>query len=94
MNVLHVIADMDPVKGGVCQAVRTIITGLAEQGIHSEVASLDAPIAGFLTEDSVTVHALGPGKGPWQYSSHLLPWLRNNLRRFDKVLVHGLWCCF
>jgi len=91
MNVLHVIADMDPVKGGVCQAVRTIIIGLAEQGVHSEVVSLDSPIADFLAEDTTRVHALGPGKGPWQYNAHLLPWLRNNLSRFDKVLVHGLW---
>ena len=91
MNLLHVIADMDPVKGGVCQAVRTIIVGLAEQGVHSEVVSLDSPMASFLTQDTVKIHALGPGKGPWQYSSRLLPWLQNNLSRFDKILVHGLW---
>ena len=91
MNVLHVIADMDPVKGGVCQAVRTIIVGLAEQGVHSEVVSLDLPTANFLTRDTAKVHALGPGKGPWRYSSQLLPWLQNNLSRFDKILVHGLW---
>ena len=91
MNVLHVIADMDPVKGGVCQAVRTIIVGLAEQGVHSEVVSLDLPTASFLTQDTIKIHALGPGKGPWQYSSRLLPWLQNNLSRFDKILVHGLW---
>jgi len=91
MNILHVIADMDPVKGGVCQAVRTMIVGLAEQGVHSEVVSLDLPTASFLTQDTAKIHALGPGKGPWQYSSELLPWLLNNLSRFDTILVHGLW---
>jgi glycosyltransferase involved in cell wall biosynthesis len=91
MNVLHVIADMDPVQGGVCQAVRTIIGGLAEQDVHSEVVSLDLPSAAFLVEDTAKIHALGPGKGPWRYSSPLLPWLLSNLSSFDTVLVHGLW---
>lgn len=91
MNVLHVIADMDPVKGGVCQAVRTIIIGLSKQGVYSEVVSLDSPKASFLSKETAKIHALGPGTGSWQYSSNLLPWLQNNLSRFDKILVHGLW---
>ncbi len=91
MKVLHVIADMNPVKGGVCQAVRTIIAGLAELGVQNEVVSLDDPGSAFLTTDNFTVHALGLARGHWQYHPQLAPWLAEHLERFDKVIVHGLW---
>ncbi|RZK56888.1 MAG: glycosyl transferase family 1, partial [Hymenobacter sp.] len=78
MRLLHVISGMDPKLGGVCQAVRTIIAGLAAEGVTSEVASLDAPDAPWGTADQFVTHALGPGRGPWQYSPHLIPWLLAN----------------
>lgn len=91
MKVIHIVAEMDPTKGGVCQAIRTIAAGLADLGVTNEVASLDAPDAPFLASDSVTVHALGPGRGPWFYGADYLPWLQQNLARFDVIVVHGLW---
>src|SRR5664279_458970 len=82
---------MDPEKGGVCQAVRTLITGLEESGIKNEVVSLDEPDAGFLINDKFPVHALGKGKGLWCYNGYLIPWLTDNFHRFDAVIVHGIW---
>jgi len=91
MKVLHVIAGMDPKMGGVCQAVRTIVAGLAELGVHSEVVSLDAPDAAFLANDPFPTHALGPAKGLWSQSDKLIPWFAANFSRFDCVIAHGLW---
>jgi glycosyltransferase involved in cell wall biosynthesis len=91
MKLLHIIAQMNPQLGGVCQAVRTITAGLEGLAVHSEVVSLDAADATFLVEESLCIHALGPAKGPWQYSAQLLPWLLANLPRFDVVILHGLW---
>jgi glycosyltransferase involved in cell wall biosynthesis len=91
MNLLHVVASMDPKTGGVCQAVRTIIAGLAATGVASEVVSLDMPSASFLAQDSFPVHALGPSRGPWAYSPELSSWLTINLPRFECVILHGLW---
>jgi glycosyltransferase involved in cell wall biosynthesis len=91
MNLLHVINDMDSKQGGVSQAVRTIIVGLTAEGVHSEVACLDTSDAPWNKADSFPVHALGPGRGPWSYSSKLIPWLLDNLSRFDVVVLHGLW---
>jgi glycosyltransferase involved in cell wall biosynthesis len=82
---------MDPQLGGVSQAVRTMVKGLAASGAQSEVVSLDAPDAAFLGADPLAIHALGPARGPWQYSAHLLPWLVEQLPRFDVVILHGLW---
>lgn len=91
MNILHVLAGMDPKLGGVCQAVRTMANGLIDLGVTNEVVSLDAADSSFLKDDLFPVHALGPASGPWSYSPRLLPWLVENLCRFDVVIVHGLW---
>jgi glycosyltransferase involved in cell wall biosynthesis len=91
MNVLHIIGSMDPVSGGPCQGIRNSINSLAKQIDVREVVSLDDPAASFLGQDAFPVHALGPGKGPWRYSSRLTPWLEENLCRFDVVIINGLW---
>src|SRR4051794_32377663 len=91
MKVLHVIDSMDPITGGVCQAVRTIISGLEEMKIENEVVSVDNPDALFLKKNKFFIHALGPRKGPWSYSSKIIPWLVGNVERFDIVILHGLW---
>lgn len=91
MRLLHVMAEMDPAKGGVGQAVRTMMEGLAEKGIHSEAVTVDAPGSTFLRSWQLNIHALGPAKGAWAYSRKLGAWLRENLVRFDVVIVHGLW---
>ena len=91
MNLLHVVASLDPKAGGVCQAVRTMIAGLAATGVVSEVVSLDAAGASFLAADSFLTHALGPSRGPWAYSGQLTDWLITNLKRFDCIILHGLW---
>lgn len=91
MNVLHVVAGMNPQTGGVCQAIQTIIGGLSKLGIQNEVASVDPPDAPYLQAYTFPVHALGPAQNSWYYSASLVPWLVENLSRFDVVIVHGLW---
>ena len=91
MKLLHVSPSMDPKLGGVCQAVRMIISGLTELSVHNEVVSLDASDSFFLKSDPFPVYALGVGRGPWAYNANLIPWLADNLSRFDAVIVHGLW---
>ncbi|WP_295719201.1 glycosyltransferase [Mucilaginibacter sp.] len=89
MKVLHVISSMDPKTGGVCEAVRIIAGGLQESGIDNEVVCLDEVI--FNSNGHYIQHALGPAKNAWYYSKKLLPWLIENIARFDVVIVHGLW---
>ncbi|MCP2045722.1 glycosyltransferase [Pontibacter sp. HSC-36F09] len=91
MKILHVIASMNPVQGGPCQGVRNYIPELQKHGVYNEVVCLDKPQDFFLKSDGFKIQALGPGKSPWCYSAKLLPWLLNNLTRFDSVIVHGLW---
>jgi len=91
MKLLHVIDSMDPTVGGPCQGIRNMTSNLESLGIYSEVASVDKPGAVFLKNESLLIHALGPGVSAWGYSSKLQPWLLANLDRFDIVILHGLW---
>jgi glycosyltransferase involved in cell wall biosynthesis len=91
MRILHVIADLDPEKGGVCQALRTMITSLGKSNIQNEVVSMVSVDAHFLKNDTFPIHAMGEGIGPWCYNPRLVPWLLNNFSRFDVLIIHGLW---
>lgn len=91
MKFLNVIASTDPDTGGVIESVRQIGLGLAGLGHSSEIVCLDAPEAPWLSESSLTVHALGPSRTSYRYCAALVPWLKANAARFDAVLVHGLW---
>ncbi|MDP0490557.1 MAG: glycosyltransferase, partial [Verrucomicrobiota bacterium JB023] len=56
-----------------------------------EVVCVDNPEAGYLGDDPFRITALGPSQKFWSYSKKLEPWLRENLRNFDVVILHGLW---
>src|SRR5690606_9826924 len=82
---------MHPSSGGPCQGIRNTIPALQKLGVHNEVVCMDDPHAEFLGEDEFPIHAVGPANNPWAYGPKLKSWLTENFRRFDVVIVHGLW---
>ncbi|MES2828479.1 MAG: glycosyltransferase [Bacteroidota bacterium] len=91
MKILHVIPTMDPVAGGVCQAVRTIIKHATTESVKHEVVCLDHPDSAYLKNEEFILHALGKGETAWNYNSELKPWLCEFLPLYDSVIVHGMW---
>lgn len=91
MKILRVIASMNPSSGGPCQGIRNSIPELEKLGVHNEVVCMNDPSSPFLANDPFPIHALGPAKSPWNYSAKLIPWLIDNFKRFDAIIVHGLW---
>lgn len=91
MKLLHIIDSMDPRVGGPCQGIRNMTFNLNELCIDSEIVSLDSPSADFMATETLLIHAMGPSVTPWAYSGRLVPWLKNNIGRFDVVISHGLW---
>jgi len=81
---------MDAAKGGLSQALRTMIPALTTLGVRNTVVCMDEPQATKLNTDAFEIIMLG-SKGPWAYSKSLLPWLQKNAAAFDVVVVHGLW---
>jgi glycosyltransferase involved in cell wall biosynthesis len=82
---------MDPKAGGTCRGIRNSVSALEELGVLSEVVCCDSPDEIWIKKDPFPVHALGPGKFGYSYTTKLQPWLEENLARFDAVIVHGLW---
>lgn len=91
IKILHVIASLNPEHGGPMQGLRNYLPEIYSMGYRNEVLSLDDPNEPFIGTDSFITHALGPSRRPWAYTSKLLPWLKQELPRFQAVIIHGLW---
>ena len=91
MLILNVIASMNPASGGPCQGIRHSVSALEELGVLNEVVCCDSPDEIWIKNDPFPIHALGPGKFGYSYTTKLKHWLEQNLPRFDAVIVHGLW---
>jgi glycosyltransferase involved in cell wall biosynthesis len=86
-RLLHVVRSFSPAAGGTSEGIRQ----LAESWGGVEVVCLDAPSEPFVQGQSFPVHALGPAQGHYGSTPRLAAWLKENLARFDGVVIHGLW---
>jgi glycosyltransferase involved in cell wall biosynthesis len=91
MKILHIIQSVNPACGGPIEGIRQLSTVNRSLGHYVEVASLDAPGHPYLSTLNLPVHALGPGWLKYSYNSRMVPWLRENARYYDIVIVNGLW---
>ncbi len=103
MIILHLILTVNPEFGGPIEGILTSSGVLREQGCDREIVSLDAPSDPWVKTCPLPVHALGIGHPaylkmrktiPWLrygYTPHLVPWLRANARRYDAIIINGLW---
>lgn len=92
LRILRVISSINPKGGGPIEGVKQLYAPMHALGVDLEVACCDAPDEPWLANCGLPiVHALGPAKGHYGYTSRLLPWLRKNAPRFDAVIVNGIW---
>jgi glycosyltransferase involved in cell wall biosynthesis len=100
VRVLHVIPSIAPRYGGPSVAIEGMAAGLASLGFDVTVATTDADGAGRLDvptsqpvlRDKVTYrffHRSLPGE--WKYSRPLGHWIRDNVKGFEIVHVHGMF---
>src|ERR1700709_1839353 len=90
-TILHLIHTLDPTQGGPPEVVRQL--ALATKGAQGrlEIVCQDIDSAEYLKSFPCVVHAIGRGHGTFSYSKNLLPWLRDNIARFDGLVIHGIW---
>ena len=92
MRTLHIINSFSPAAGGPQESVRQLAKASLEVGAVMEVVCLDNPGEPFLAGIPCPVHALGqPYLGEYGFSPRLWRWLRENLDRFDGIVMHGIW---
>jgi glycosyltransferase involved in cell wall biosynthesis len=90
MRILHIIGTLSPEAGGPSQSVRMILSH-REIGYFGEVATLDDPAAPFLKTLDFPVYPLGPVSSTYGFTPKLIPWIQQNYRNYEGVVVHGLW---
>lgn len=91
MKLLRVIASVDPATGGPVAGLRAVTPELDLLGHETEFLTVDDPTDGFLQSWVGRVHALGPVKNRYARTPRLKHWLEKNIKRYDAVVVHGLW---
>lgn len=90
--ILHCVASVNPVAGGVIEAIRQLSLVNIRAGHRVEVLSLDAPDSQWVKNCPLKCHALGPGRfGAYAFASRYTSWLRANRHHFDVVVINGLW---
>jgi hypothetical protein len=96
MKSLHVISSVNPETGGPIEVSMTSASVLSEQGCQ-EILSLDSPLDPWSRTVTIKLHAMGirnPRYRAWRlrygYTPHLVPWLKENAKRYDAIVVHGL----
>jgi glycosyltransferase involved in cell wall biosynthesis len=91
MKVLQCIETLNPQFGGVVESVIQTSRALARLGVTVEILNLDDPSSEWGRDIGVAVHRMGPTKTFYKYSARMGPWLGANARRFDSILINGLW---
>ncbi|GAB4057317.1 hypothetical protein GCM10028811_03550 [Uliginosibacterium sediminicola] len=62
-----------------------------KNGVHVEVVCFDEPGDVHLQGLPVVPHPLGKGMMTYGYNPRLVPWLKDNIHRFDAVVINGVW---
>lgn len=91
MKLLHVISLTDPESGGPIEALLRFSEALIRDGHQVTVASLEDEEEVAKRHFPFPIEGLGRGTRPYSYNPRLAPWLRENARNFDVVVLHGLW---
>jgi glycosyltransferase involved in cell wall biosynthesis len=91
VKLLHVIPSLSPAAGGPPEALRHLTRAYHDARVEAEIATQDDPGSAYLSSFTVPVHATGSRPGVYAYSPPLLSWLRENVSRFDGLVIHGVW---
>ncbi len=91
MRFLHVIASLSPESGGPAEAMRQLTGRYRDFGDEAEFVCQDDPGSPFLANVPVPVNPVGARSGTYGYSRPLLRWLKENVNRFDGIIVNGIW---
>lgn len=101
MKLLHVIASVNPATGGPIEGI-LVHNAVSRDRAEREIVCCDRPDDAWVDQLPVRVHPVGvpPAKtrdpvkrflDHYRYTPRLVPWLQENIRRYDAVVVNGVW---
>lgn len=91
MKLLQLLVSIDPAGGGPIEGVLQSGLACVRMGHQVELACCDDPSADFVANCPLPVHALGPMRSGYGYTTRLVPWLKAHAGDYSAVIVNGLW---
>lgn len=91
MKILRVISSVNPQAGGPINGLVNSSKGLIDKGHTVVVASLDDPESDFVNSFTYELYTFSSSLGVYSYSPNFKKWLQKNVKKFDVIIVHGLW---
>jgi glycosyltransferase involved in cell wall biosynthesis len=91
LNILHVIASVDPALGGLSAVVRERGVALMKLGHNVEILTFDDQKSHFLHNYPIKVYAIGPGFFNYRLNVRAIPWIIKNSKKYDAIVVEGIW---
>jgi glycosyltransferase involved in cell wall biosynthesis len=91
LKILHVISTINPASGGPIEGLVQLETINQNDGHTVDVATMDPPDASYVNSFPFQVFAHGPSKMNYGYNGRFVPWLRENAKNYDVVVVNGIW---
>ena len=91
MRILHSIRSVDPRNGGPIEGVKLMASCHHREGREVEVVCLDSPEDEWVQQFPFRVHALGPVRTKYGFTSRLVEWLKSHGTEYDAIIINGLW---
>ena len=92
MRVLHILPSLDQRSGGPLRAVLSLSFFGQAHGLTSEVVGVgEFSVSDNLLQASLIHSCSGQWPRSYSYCPRLRSWLGKNVKRFDGVVIHGMW---
>jgi glycosyltransferase involved in cell wall biosynthesis len=92
VRVLHILPSLDERSGGPLRAVLDLSFFAQAYGLESEVVGIgEVDVQDNLLQSSLIHSCHGDWFRSYSYSPRLRTWLHKNVKRFDGVVLHGMW---
>lgn len=92
MKILHVLGSLQQSSGGPLRGTLDLSARGFEFNLHSEIVGVGPLNVSDNPFPEAFIHSLPSGcLRSYGYCSLLRPWLRQHLRDFDGVVIHGMW---
>lgn len=90
-RILRIVSTMNPEKGGVVEAIKSMSKPLSLVDVSTDVLSFDDPNESWVKNSEVEIIAIGRSYSAYSINFAYPKWLKDNCQKYDLVVFDGLW---